>query len=294
MESVPWKVSLHGGHSGAFCDHAEGTLRQILEAAVSQKMSVFGITEHAPRLAERFLYAREIELGWDVPKLERDFRAYRSALDPLVREFSPLLQVLKGFEAEVVPSSTYADVMRRYRSDMGFDYMVGSVHFVGEIIIDSEPEDFERALNRAGGLEALATRYYQEVARMVEALRPEVVGHLDLVRKNGRHYGPLDTPPIRRSAREALEVIRRHGSILDLNTAGYRKNLGCPYPEPWLLRQAHEMGIGVCFGDDSHGPDQVGAGIEEARLYLLDHGISEIRTLAKEGGRVVRRSISLH
>ena len=294
MEPVPWKISLHGGHSGAFCDHAEGTLRQILEAAVAQKMSVFGITEHAPRLGERFLYAREIELGWDVPKLERDFRAYRSALGPLVREFSSRVQVLKGFEAEVVPSSTYADIMRRYRSDMDFDYMVGSVHFVGDIIIDSEPEEFERALNRAGGLEALAKRYYESVARMIEALRPEVVGHLDLIRKNGRNYGQLDTPAIRRSARQALEVIRRHDSILDLNTAGYRKGLGCPYPEPWLLRQAHEMGIGVCFGDDSHGPGQVGAGIEEARLYLLDNGISEIRTLAKEGGLVVRKSVSLH
>ncbi|MCY3775490.1 MAG: histidinol-phosphatase [Candidatus Aminicenantes bacterium] len=293
MESVPWKVSLHGGHSGAFCDHAEGTLQQILEAAVAQQMSVFGISEHAPRLGERFLYTREIELGWDVAKLERDFQAYRLALDPLVREFAPHLQVLRGFEAEVVPSATYADVMHRYRSDMDFDYMVGSVHFVGEIIIDGEPEDFERALNRASGLENLAIRYYEGVARMVEALRPEVVGHLDLIRKNGRNYGPLDTPAIRRSARQALEVIRRHGCILDLNTAGYRKGLGCPYPEPWLLRQAHEMGIGVCFGDDSHGPHQVGAGIEEARLYLLDNGVSEIRTLAREGDRVVHRSIPL-
>ena len=293
MVQVPWKISLHGGHSGDYCDHAEGSLRQILEAAVARKMSVFGITEHAPRLEERFLYPREIELGWDVPKLERDFRAYRAALDPLVREFSPRLHVLKGFEAEVVPSSTYAQVMRRYRSDMGFDYMVGSVHFLGEISIDGELGDFERALDWAGGLEALAQRYYEAVARMAEKLRPEVVGHLDLIRKNGRHYGPLDTPAIRRSARVALEVIRRHDCILDLNTAGYRKNLGCPYPEPWLLRQAHEMGIGVCFGDDSHGPDQVGAGIEEARLYLLDNGVDEIRTLAKEGDRVVRRSIPL-
>ena len=30
MEVVPWKVSLHGGHSGAFCDHARGTLEQVL------------------------------------------------------------------------------------------------------------------------------------------------------------------------------------------------------------------------------------------------------------------------
>ena len=23
-----WKISLHGGHSGEFCEHAEGTLRE--------------------------------------------------------------------------------------------------------------------------------------------------------------------------------------------------------------------------------------------------------------------------
>ena len=233
--------------------------------------------------------------SWDgtFPSWSGTFEPTGRPWTPWFAQFGPRLQVLRGFEAEVVPSDSYSQVMRRYRSDMDFDYMVGSVHFVGEIIIDGEPEDFERALNRAGGLEALAIRYYEGVARMVEALQPEVVGHLDLIRKNGRTYGRLDTPAIRRSARETLEVIRRHGCILDLNTAGYRKGLGCPYPEPWLLRQAHEMGIGVCFGDDSHGPQQVGAGIEEARLYLLDNGVSEIRTLAKEGDRVVRRSISL-
>ncbi len=35
---IPWKVSLHGGHSGQFCDHAKGSLREIVEAAIEQKM----------------------------------------------------------------------------------------------------------------------------------------------------------------------------------------------------------------------------------------------------------------
>src|SRR5438045_1413741 len=37
-----WRVSLHGGHSGEFCDHAEGTLREILTAAVAAGYHTFG------------------------------------------------------------------------------------------------------------------------------------------------------------------------------------------------------------------------------------------------------------
>lgn len=293
MDPVPWKVSLHGGHSATFCDHAQGDLRQILTAAVEAGISVFGVTEHAPRLGKRFLYPRELELGWDVSKLEKNFQRYRTVLDLLVGEFSQHLLILKGFETEVVPSASYAEIMLGYRSEMEFDYMVGSVHHVEEVQIDGDSSDFNQALVLTGGLEALAVRYYHSVARMVEALRPEVVGHLDLIRKNGRHYGSLETPAIQKAAREALEVISCHDCILDINMAGYRKGLGSPYPDPWLLTQAHAMGIGVCFGDDSHGPDQVGAGFEETRSYLLDNSIFEIRTLVKERDRVVQKSIPL-
>ena len=49
------------------------------------------------------------------------------------------------------------------------------------------------------------------------------------------------------------------------------------------------MGIGFCFGDDSHGPDQVGAGIEDAREYLLENGVDRVTTLTREDGEVVRK-----
>ena len=44
-----------------------------------------------------------------------------------------------------------------------------------------------------------------------------------------------------------------------------RKGLGHPYPARHIVRTAMEMGIPFCFGDDSHGPAQVGAGIADAR-----------------------------
>ena len=47
-----WKTSLHGGHSGEFCEHASATLRELLEAAVEFGFDTFGVSEHAPRVEE--------------------------------------------------------------------------------------------------------------------------------------------------------------------------------------------------------------------------------------------------
>ena len=153
--------------------------------------------------------------------------------------------------------------------------------------------DFDAAVDGRGGLEPFAVRYYETVASMVDALRPDVVGHLDLIRRNASPDAVLDTPAIREAADRALNVIRKHDAILDLNTAGYRKGLGSPYPAPWLVQRATEMGIGFCFGDDSHGPAQVGEGVEQARQYLLENDVSEISAITRDPGGVVRKRISL-
>jgi len=135
--------------------------------------------------------------------------------------------------------------------------------------------------------------YYETVADMVRALTPEVVGHIDVIRKNAPSDAELDTPAIRHAARKALEAVKDAGAILDLNSAGYRKGLDTPYPAPWLVREAHAMGIPFCFGEDSHSVGDVGAGIEDARRYLLANGVTGITALNRRGGEVVREAVPL-
>jgi histidinol-phosphatase (PHP family) len=293
MPAQPWKVSLHGGHSSEFCEHAKDPLRAVLEAAATAGYHTFGVSEHAPRSEERFLYTSEREKGYDLPRLTREFEAYAAAVRGLAREFEGRLDVLCGFEAEVIPTATYRDEMLRHRQHHGFDYMVGSVHYVDEISIDGPRPQFESALAGRGSLEALAIAYYQAVGVMVEALRPEVVGHFDLIRLNAGPEARLDTPPIRRAAERALEAVRDCEAILDVNTAGYRKGLGTPYPAPWLVETAQAMGIGFCFGDDSHGTAQVGQGIDEARRYLLENGVGHLTVLTRENGAITRKRVPL-
>ena len=308
MASERWRVSLHGGHSGEFCDHAEGTLREILEAAVAAGYHTFGVSEHVPRSAERFLYAEERDRGWDMAKITADFERYAAVLTPLAEEFADRLTVLRGFEAEVIPTETYCEQMRGYRerrlSDDRpvFDYCVGSVHYVREHQIDGPPENWARAAEALGGPEILAVRYYETVTEMVEALRPEVVGHFDLIKRNAALAGfgeiALDSPCIRKAALSALDAVRAHGAILDLNTAGWRKGLGEPYPASWLVEQAQARGVPFCFGDDSHSSKQAGAGLEEARLYLRECGVPSITFLTREpgagvGSPLIRQTVAL-
>lgn len=279
MGATPWKVSLHGGHSGEFCEHAEGTLRATLEKAAEAGFRAYGTAEHAPRLEPRFLYATERAKGYTVARLEREFEAYAAESAKLQQEFRPRLALLRGFEAEAVPARGYAEAMRGLRRRHGFDYMVGSVHHVNEISVDESPELFWAAVASCGGLEALFVRYFRQVRATIEALEPEVLGHLDLPRRHAPPGADLATSRIREAAREALEAARCARCILDLNTSAWRKGLADPYPAPWLVRLAAEAGVPFCFGDDSHGPAQVGYGLERARRYLQANGVGSVTAL---------------
>jgi len=292
-EVRPWKVSLHGGHSATYCDHATGTLREVLEAAVAFGYQTFGVTEHAPRVHERYLYETELGMGRGVPELHALFDDYARDVAQLSEEFADRLVVLRGFETEAVPHESYAATMLGLREKHRFEFMAGSVHHVHDAIIDGPPEFYAKALEISGGIEPLAIQYYTDVATMIRRLRPEVVTHFDLIRRNAPSPESVETPAVRAAAIAALELAGQYSCILDLNTAGIRKGLGCPYPRPWLVREAHARGIPFCFGDDSHGPAQVGKDVLTAREYLLGNGVDTVTILTREHGKIVRKTVPL-
>ena len=274
--SAPWRVSCHGGHSSAYCDHAFSPLRDILDAAAAQGFAAYGITEHAPRYGEKYLFDEEKAQGWTVDTLIRKFDQYAKDSLALQQEYRGRLRILRGFEAEVVPHPDYLERMLGLRETYAFDYIVGSVHYVEDHVIDYTTEAYLHAANALGGVEALAVRYYQTVAEMVTRLRPEVVGHLDLIRKLAPDRDAVRTPGVRKAALHTLEIIKEHNGILDINTTPLRRGDTIPYVEPWLLDAAVATGLRFTFGDDSHAADQVGANLPEAREYLLRHGITEV------------------
>lgn len=292
-----WKISLHGGHSGEFCEHAEGSLREILEAAWQVGYNVFGVAEHMPRVEDRFLYPKEREWGWTPQTLEEIFNQYATTIAQLAEEFSDRLTVLRGFEIEVVPQERYVELVQHYRTKHQFDYIVGSVHYLHDASIDGYSEQhFAEMMEAVGGMEEVAVQYYHKVAEMALAVRPEVIGHLDLVRLKATRLGlaeQVSTERVRKAVEHALEAIRAVDARVEVNTSALRKGLDQPYPADWIVQQGARMGVKFCIGDDSHRPAQVGFGLDEARLHLLRNGVRTVHFLTREADTVVSASASL-
>jgi len=272
--------SFHGGHSGEFCRHAYGTLEQTVVAAVAAGFTHLGLSEHAPRFREQDLYPEEKDLT--PADLQAHFEAYVQRARELQQEYAGRLEILVGFETETVPPTEWTRRMRDV-SRSGFDYFVGSVHSVGEHWIDFAPEATAAAAREAGGVEELQRAYFQQVTRLIDELRPPVVGHLDLIRKfdgQSPQFGPDVWPEIDR----ALEAAVAHGCVLEVNAAPARRGFGPVYPIPAILQRARHMGVRVTLGDDSHAPQDVGVGLDRCLLAIASAGFSKVAYLTRRSG----------
>lgn len=288
-----WKVSLHGGHSGEFCAHGADTLPAMLDAAVAFGYTTFGVTAHSPRSQERFLYPDEIELDLKPNDLSNTFSNYAKTCKQLANLYEDRLEVLCGAEIEVVPEATYVTDAASLRERHELDFVVGSVHWVGGLPIDTSRDDFKKAVAVQGGLEPFILRYYELVGEMVEKVRPEVIGHLDLPRLYADAAAELESASVRGAVGGVLERALAAESIIDLNVRAMSKGLSTPFPAPWIVQLASQIGVTFCFGDDSHSVASVGGDMSEGREYLLSLGVNTITKLAPSNGEIVKESVPL-
>jgi histidinol-phosphatase (PHP family) len=102
----------------------------------------------------------------------------------------------------------------------------------------------------------------------------DALGHLDYVVRYGRdkeksyrcadYWDVLD---------EILKNLVEYDKALEINAAGYRKNLGFPNPHGDIIKRFKELGGDkVTVGCDAHKPSHIGWGLKQAEDLLLDCG----------------------
>jgi histidinol-phosphatase (PHP family) len=279
---MPW-FSYHGGHSGEFCRHAKGDLTSVVAAAVQAGFTHYGLSEHVPRYRQIDLFPEEQDLT--PSDLTRTFESYVARARALRDAYQDKIQVLVGFETERLPPDDWAQRMRAVRERWSFDYIIGSVHDVDGLVIDFKAEQTRTIAEQLGGTETLQMRYFDALAELVTTLRPEVVGHIDLIRK---FDGPSPTFSARvwKHLENTLDAVRGAGALLEVNSATHRRGLGPVYPLPEILTRALHMGIGVTLGDDSHGAHDVGVGLDASMRAISAAGYREVGYLARVDGAV--------
>lgn len=273
--------SYHGGHSGEFCGHAKGKLEAVVQRAIEAGFTHYGLSEHCPRYRDEDLYGEERAAGMTPASLLAAFRRYADEAFKLRERYAERIQLLVGFETERLPPGDWAARMRELRALAPFEYVIGSVHDIDGEWVDYKPEVTEALAERVGGRARLQALYFDAIADMVRTLKPDVVGHIDLIRKfegDGASIDPAAWPHLE----AALEAVRDAGAVLDVNCGAARRGLSPVYPLPSILERARAMNVGVTLGDDGHGAHDVGVGLEACMQAIAAAGYREAHYLARE------------
>jgi histidinol-phosphatase (PHP family) len=293
-DALPPLVSVHGGHSGDYCQHARDSLDDIVKTYHDRKFAWVGITEHMPPVSDTFLYPDERAAGLTASAMLVRFTRYMSHCRNLQSAYQGRLTVFVGMETEAYQGAV--DYAIRLRDRFRPDYVVGSVHHVADIPFDMDPADYAMAATACGGMEELYAAYFDLQYDMIQALKPSVVGHFDLIRIFDPDYASrLKTPAVWKRICRNLETIASLGLMLDLNVRALVKGAREPYICRPILEKVREMNIPVAPGDDSHSVDTVGRHIADGIRYLQSMGMTTVWTppVIQESGQGSGRSATL-
>ena len=265
------KVSVHGGHSGTYCFHAQDDLEEIVKEYIRQGFRWFGITEHMPPVSDQWIYSFERKFGWDAEKMKDRFFIYADEVRYLQKKYEQYIDIYFAFETEAYEGSF--DAIAYWIDVLKPDYIVGSVHHMGGVEMDTNPSTYMQCADYYGGIDELYIAYFQRQYELLSELEPKVVGHFDLVRIFDPEYrARIIRPNIWDSVERNLELIRDRGLILDFNLRALTKGQQEPYVCEPILERAIELGISLVPGDDSHGIGLVGNHWDKGISILKEKG----------------------
>lgn len=264
-------VSVHGGHSGQFCNHATDNLEEIILSYIDKRFTWVGITEHTPAISEALLYPDERSAGLTPQSLIRQFEDYFKECKRLQEKYRTDITIFAAMEIETY--SGYKEFVPALIKKFKPDYIAGSVHFVNDISFDYSKQQYALAAEGLGGLDALYCEYFDLQYEMIQLFEPSVVSHFDLIRIFDPEYKTrLLKPAILQRIQRNLTLIKELDLILDFNLRSLMKGADEPYVSQSILKSAHELGIAVVPGDDSHGLHSVGANMTTGIKILEDNG----------------------
>jgi histidinol-phosphatase (PHP family) len=165
------------------------------------------------------------------------------------------------------------------------DYVVGSVHFVGEGDAAVDHEGFD-VWDGAADPDQVWRRYFDAFGECARSGLFDILAHPDLVKVWGRAR-PLPAADLRAFYEPAVEAVVEGGAAVELSTAGLRKPVGELYPAPEFAALCAEAGVPFALSSDAHLPEQVGFAYDRAVELLESLGVGEISVFEGRHRRLV-------
>jgi len=246
-------------------DHTADAAEKFVERAAERGVDEIGFAEHVYYFAQTRSFW---EWPYYVERCRHDLDTYVDAVLEAKRRGLP---VKLGLEVDWLGER--ADELDTILAPYPWDYLLGSVHMVGDFAVD---ESAGGGAWQEWGEDEVWRRYVEELNDAARSGRFDVLSHPDLakiygVRGTDEHYDEL------------ARAVDDAGVALEISTAGLRKPVGELYPDARLLERSAAP---ITLASDAHEPRLVGEDFDRAIEFARRTGRE---TVSVFDGRVRRQ-----
>lgn len=254
------KFDLHTHHFR--CGHADGNIRDYIEAGIRAGLQAIGISDHTP-----YFGSEEEHAFPRIAMAKSEFRHYVEEVLALKAEYAGKIDVLLGIESDFFPA--HAELYRSTLDQYPFDYVIGSVHHTEDVSIFNKTR--WKGLSDARKIE-VKEKYYDLISQSARSGMFQILGHIDAMKGNYPLFSEIKAD---QAIDHTLKVIAECNVAIEINTSGKTKLSGGWYPSDAILERAHFYGVKVTFGSDAHKPARVGDELEAVRGRLKQIGFTD-------------------
>lgn len=215
------------------CNHASGTEREYIEAAIAAGFKIYGVSDHVPQPYPDD-YVSHIRMKMS------EVENYTSTLVKLRDEYKDDIQILIGYEVEY--THKYFDKLLKHLRQFPLDYIIQGQHFAPDEITGfysgAMTEDEQNLIDYAAlTIEGMQTGYFSYLA------------HPDLINYVG------DDNVFQMHMRPVIQTAIDMNIPLEVNMLGFAT--GRNYPCDRFFSLASQMGAKFVIGCDAHAPKDV-------------------------------------
>ncbi len=234
---------------------------EYVEAAIAAGIREIGFSDHIPMY---WLPVEERDPG--IAMRMEELEEYVADVLRL-RSRYPEIPIRLGIEADFIPGreEDLVRILERYP----WDYVIGSVHFIGDWDFDN-PASVSRYAQ--WDISELYAKFFTLETMAAKSGLFDIMAHIDLIKK----FGHRPSHDLGRLYADVAAVMAGAGVAIELSTAGLRKPVGEVYPNPTLLSECCKRGVPLVISSDAHRPEEVAWGFQGARTLALDIGYTEV------------------
>lgn len=252
-----------------FSTDSEATPETMIEGAIKKGLSYLCFTDH---MDLDYPGTTIVE-----PLFEFDPKEYFKVLEPLKKKCaaSCSLNLSIGVELGLRPNRPDLNArMHKLLSDYPFDFVLGSVHLLG----NEDPYYEEYWLKHASSTKEIMHRYFNDMlSSLKEYDNFDSLGHLDyLIRYVPATFGVKNYVYAEYSEviDEILKFLIQKGKSLEINTAGLVKGLSCFHPKTEIVSRYLELGGELLtIGSDGHSSEMIASEFRKTEEILSSLGV---------------------